>query len=229
MSTTQNDPSALTGEPSDGQSDSINFSAPLASSKSGRLVFTSGAERLELNSDPSMPHLYQARFGRFVRFTPHIRVQANNVTIEYRRFPSYDRLANLRAPLTKISLNGSIPWEIEFCNSVSHLNADLRQLRLRSLDILNGASQIRLMLSPPSGTSYLYISGGISQGTLLVPPSANVKVQVSGGATNLAFVDQRFDMIDGEISLVSSGFDGAKGGYDICLSGGAIDLTISQH
>ncbi len=226
MSATKNDQSALNGEPSDGQNESLNFSAPLDSSKSGRLVFASGAKRLELKAGPSMPYLYQARFRRYA---PRVWVQENIVTIEYSRFPFLDRLANLRGPLAEISLNGSIPWEVELRNGVSHLNADLRQLQLRSLDILNGASRIRLMLSKPSGTTYIYISGGISQGIILVPPSTDVRVQVSGGTTNLVFDDQRFGAIDSETSLVSSGFNSARGGYDICFAGGASNLTINRQ
>lgn len=226
MSATKNNHSAQNGEPSDRQSENINLSAPLGSLKSGCLVFASGARRLELKAGPSMPYLYQARFKRYV---PRVWVQEDILTIQYGRFPFIDRLANLRRPLAEINLNGSIPWEIEFRNGVSHFNADLRQLQLRSLDILSGARRIRLMLSRPSGTTYIYILGGISKGLILVPPGAYVSAQVSGGATNLVFDNQRFGTIEGETSLVSPGLKGAKGGYDIRIAGGASNLTIERQ
>ena len=102
--------------------DCSDFSAPLGTLKSGRLVFTSGAERLKFKADPSMPSICQARFKRYAL---RIWVQKNVITIESRRYPFLGQPVNLRTPLAEIRLNGSIPLEIEFRNGVSHLNADL--------------------------------------------------------------------------------------------------------
>lgn len=226
MSTSNNEYFSETDGRQGNQSDSTAFSAPLGTLKSGRLVFASGAERLKLAAGPSMPYLYQARFRRYA---PRVWVQEGTVAIIYRRIPFPGQLVNLGRPLAEIRLNGSIPWEIEFHRGVSHLSADLAQLQFRSLDILGGADQIRLMLSKPSGTAFIYISGGISQGSIRVPSSTGIRVQVSGGSTNLIFVEQRFAAIGSETSLESPGYENTTSRYDICIAGGISNFTVERN
>lgn len=201
------------------------FSAPLGTLKNGRLVFASGVQGLELEADPSMPFLYQARFKRYV---PRLSVQKNILTLEYRHLSIVDQLVDLSKWPTHISLNGSIPWEFEFRGGVSHLNADLPELRLRSLDILGGATHIRLRLSRPSGTTFIYVSGGINRGAIRVPSTAAIRAAINGGSTNLLFEDQRFQAIAGETRLESPDFPSATGRYDICVAGGTSDFTIDR-
>ena len=226
MSATQKDSRSHNGGTQDEQSERSEFCAPAGLLKSGRLVLASDVTQMKLRATPLLNDLYQAHFKRQ---TPHVWLHESTVTIQFRRFRFLDGLANLRGPLAEISLNGSIPWEIEFRKGVSHLDADLRQLQLRSLDMLSGANQILLMLSRPSGTAYIYISGGISRGTILVPADAGVSLRVSGGATNLVFDNQRFGAIGAETSLQSPDFNSTTGRFDICIAGGASNLTIKRE
>ena len=207
------------------QSEGTDFSAPLGSLKGGRLVFASGAERLELTSSAAITDLYRAHFGYFA---PRVWVKEGTITIRDRRFPSAGRPVNSAWRPAKIRLNGSIPWEIEFRRGVSHLTADLAQLQLRSLDILGGAYQIQLLLSEPSGSAFIYISGGIHQGLIRVPPTTGVRVQISGGSSNLIFVDQHLGRVGSEASLESIGYAHARQRYDIRITGGSRDLTIER-
>jgi len=226
MSATKKDNSLHHGDSQEQHSGGSKFSSPTGSVKSGRLVLASAVTQMELRANPLLDDLYQARFKRQ---TPHVWLHENTVTIQFRRFRFLDGLANLNGPLAEISLNGSVPWEIEFRNGVSHLDADLRQLQLRSLDVLSGANRIRLMLSRPPGTTYIYISGGISRGTILVPANAGIRVRITGGATNLVFDNQRFGAIGGETSLESPDFKSTTGRIDICIAGGASNLTIKRE
>ena len=226
MSATKKDNPSHNGDTEDGKSERSEFSAPSGSLKSGRLVLASAVTQMELCANPLLDDLYQARFKRQ---TPHIWLHENTVSIQFRRFRFLEGLANLSGPLAEISLHGSIPWEIEFRKGVSHLDADLRQLQLRSLDVLSGANRIRLMLSRPPGTTYIYISGGISRGIILVPADAGVSLRVSSGATNLVFDNQHFGAIGGETSLQSPHFTSTTGRFDICIAGGASNLTISRE
>ena len=205
--------------------DASYFSAPLDAAKSGRLVFASGSQGLELLADRSLPYLYRASFRHHV---PRVSVQGNIVTFDYGRHPRLGPSLNLRRSRADISLNGAIPWEIEFREGVSHLNANLSRLQLCSLDILGGASQIRLSLSQPSGTAFIYISGGVSQAALHVPFLSGIRVRISGGSTNLTFSDQHFRAIGGETSLQSPDFESTAGRYDICIAGGTSNLTIER-
>ncbi|HEX6384750.1 MAG TPA: hypothetical protein VF177_08785 [Anaerolineae bacterium] len=226
MSATKKDNSPYNGDPQAGQSERSEFSAPSGSLKSGRLVLASAVTQMKLRANPLLDDLYQAHFKRQ---TPHVWLHENTVTIQFRRIGFLDGLTNLSSSLAEISLNGSIPWEIEFRKGVSHLDADLRQLQMHSLDMLSGANRIRLILSRPSGTAYIYISGGISRGTILVPADAGVSLRISGGATNLVFDNQRFGAIGGETGLQSPDFKSATGRLDICIAGGASNLTINRE
>ncbi|MCI0393549.1 MAG: cell wall-active antibiotics response protein, partial [Chloroflexi bacterium] len=166
--------------------------------------------------------------ARFRRHASRVWVQESIVTVEYRRFPFLEQPVNWRWPIAEIRLNGSIPWEVEFRDGAAHLNADLAQLQLRSLDILGGANQIQLALSKPLGTTFIYISGGINQSAIHVPSTAEISLRVSGGSTNLRFDGQRFGAIGGETSLESPNFDRATSRYDICIAGEAHNLTIGR-
>ena len=202
------------------------FAAPLGSAKSARLVFASGASRLTVRADPSMTDLYRAHFGGQA---PRVRAQDATVTIEYPRFLQlFDWLYYLREPLGEVALSARIPWDIEIREGASRLTADLSELELRSLEVSGGASRVEVMLPPPSGTVPVRIVGGASNVAIHRPEGAAAQVRVGGGSTNLAFDDQRFGAIGGEVSLHSPNYEGASERYDITITGGTSNLTIDD-
>ena len=203
----------------------IDFSAPLGTVKSSRLVFASEASGLHLTSDPTMSYLYQAYFRRTV---PRIWLRENIVTVEYGRAPRVDKMAGHNNPLAEISMNGLIPWEIEFRHGVSFLNAELATVQLSALDILGGANQIRLLLSKPSDTTFIYISGGIRQGVIQIPPDTACRVLIRGGATHMRFEDQRIEADGGETNLETPNFEDTTQRYDICIAGGVSGFSIDR-
>jgi hypothetical protein len=207
-------------------SEPTDFYAPLGTLKSSRLVFASGAVGLSLTSDPAMPYLYRARFKHNA---PRIWLQDGILTVAYPRLPLAANTVDSGKPLTEIRMNGSIPWEIEFRKGVSQLNANLGQFQLGALDILGGANQIRLALSKPAGTTFIYISGGIRQGTIHIPPAAGVRVQIRGGGANMIFEGQRLGVVSGETSLETPNFENRTLRYDICIAGGVSDLSIGSR
>ena len=215
------------------------FTAPLASATSGRLVFSTNVAGVTLITEPALQGLVR---GHFVRVS-WVGIEAGIVMVGYYpdsyhrpdilspssdrpTFPPLNRGRCPDKPGDEITLNTSIPWEIEFRGDISNLNADLRGLELRSLDVLGVASQIRLLLSEPAKTTFLYITGGIHDGTIRMPPSVGVRVQVSGGVHNLVFDGQRYAAIRGDINLENSTFKSAISRCDICIAGGAGDLTL---
>jgi hypothetical protein len=207
------------------QSKSTDFVAPLGQARSGRLVFLSGASRIAVRADPKIPDLAH---GHFTHHAPCIEVEEGVLNLHYRHFSFFDQMPFLPAPQGEIRLNTSIPWEIEFRNGVSELEAELASLELRALDILGGASRIRLALSKPSGTAFIYISGGISQGEIRAPATAGIRVQIGGGSSNLSFDNQRFGSIGGETRLETPDFESATSRYDVCIAGGTSNFTIER-
>lgn len=202
------------------------FTAPLGSSRSGRLVFAPGASRVTVRADSSMANLYRAHFqGQ----APRVAAEDGTVTIRYPRFPLFDWLYYLREPLGEVALNASIPWDIEIRDGASRLTADLRGLELRSFEVRGGASRVEVTLSAPLDTVPVRVLGGASNVTIHRPEGVAAHIRVGGGSTNLAFDDQRFGAVGSEVSLRSPDYEGASDRYDITITGGASNLTIDAR
>lgn len=226
MNTVQNN-EAMSRQPAPGgQADSGDFSAPLGMLTGGRLVFTSGAAGVTIRTESALPDLYRAHFERHL---PQVWTHNGIVTISYRRFPFFDWLVYaLREPLAEVTLNGTIPWEFEFREGVSRLTADLRQVQVPSLDVLGGASSVALRLGPPEGTSFIHFAGGASDITISRPAGVAVRVQVGQGASGLVLDEQRFGALGGETRLETPDFKSTARRYDICITGGANNLTVDR-
>jgi hypothetical protein len=84
---------------------------------------------------------------------------------------------------------------------------------------------LELTLPPPAGTVPVRILGGASN-VAIHRLEAAARVRVGGGSTNLAFGDQRFGAVGGELSLRSPDYERASDRYDITITGGASGLTI---
>jgi hypothetical protein len=194
--------------------------APLGSASSGRLMFARGAANVTLSVDPLMEELFRARFDGPL---PEVHAQDGDVTIRYpRTFHPFE----WRKRAAEVTLNGSIPWGIEFRGGLSGLDADLSGLGLGSFEVIGGASKVAVTLPRPSDTVTLRVSGGASNVTINRPAGVAVRVRVSGGATGLALDDQRFGAIGGETRLQTPDYEGAADRYDVEVSGGASGLTV---
>jgi hypothetical protein len=194
--------------------------APLGSASSGRLMFARGAANVTLSVDPLMEELFRARFDGPL---PEVHAQDGDVTIRYpRTFHPFE----WRKRAAEVTLNGSIPWWIEFRGGLSGLDADLSGLGLGSFEVIGGASKVAVTLPRPSDTVTLRVSGGASNVTINRPAGVAVRVRVSGGATGLALDDQRFGAIGGETRLQTPDYEGAADRYDVEVSGGASGLTV---
>jgi hypothetical protein len=198
-------------------------SAPLGSTPSGRLEFARGAANVTLRGDSSMGDLYRARFDGPL---PEVHAQDGAVTIRYpRTFHPFD----WRKRASEVTLNGAIQWHIEFRCGLARLDADLRELRLGSFEIIGGASGVAVMLPRPSGTVSVRVSGGASDVTIYRPAGVAARISVGRGASKLAFDEQHFGAIGGETRLQTPDYEGAADRYDIEVSGGASKLTVGAR
>jgi hypothetical protein len=202
---------------------SRDFSAPLGSVSSGRLEFARGAANVTLRVDSSMGHLYRARFDGPL---PEVRAQDGAVTI---RYPCTFHPFDWRKRAVEVTLNGSIPWQIEFRRGLSRLDGDLSRLRLDSFEIIGGASRAAVTLPHPSGTVPVRVSGGASDVTIRRPAGVAARVNVGRGASKLAFDGQRFGAIGGETRLQTPDYESAAGRYDVEVSGGASRLDVDTR
>jgi DNA-binding MarR family transcriptional regulator len=193
---------------------------PLGDASSGRLEVVSGAARVHLRAELSMPDLLRVRFqGRL----PSVRAEAGTVTIAYTRFRAPQR----KGEVADAALNGTVPWDIQIRGGVSELTADLSALQLASLDVTGGASEVVVSLPPPSGTVRVTFSGGASKLSLRRPKGVPARLQVNGGVGKLAFDAQRLGAVGGETRLESPDYASAEDRYDIVISGGTSHLTLN--
>jgi DNA-binding MarR family transcriptional regulator len=198
------------------------FSSPLGEVKSARLRFVSGASRATLRADAQLEPLYVARFEGKV---PTVKVEAGTLSIQYPRFS----LLDWRKQAAQITLNGTIPWQLEFKGGVSKLDAELGALRLEALELTGGASDCVVRLPPPSGTVPIRVSGGVSDLSFHLPAGAAARLQVKGGASKLAFQEHRLGAVGGVINLESPDYKSAADRYDIEVLGGASNVSVTSR
>jgi DNA-binding MarR family transcriptional regulator len=195
-------------------------SAPLGGASAGRLEFTKGAAKVSLKGDPSLTDLYQASF---VGPVPEITVNGNTVVVQQRRrFRPFD----WRAQSADFTLSAAVPWDISLRGGMWKLAADLTALRVTGLEVTGGASDIEIRLPAPTGAVSVRVSGGASKVTLLRPRGTEARAEVSGGASSLAFDDQKLGAVGGRTVLASGGFADAADRYEIRFNGGASQVTV---
>ncbi len=76
-------------------------------------------------------------------------VQGGLVSIRHPRLPSCDLLKDRSEHSAEVELNTRIPWDIEVRRGASRLVAGLRGLRLGSLSLDGGTSNIDMVLPRP--------------------------------------------------------------------------------
>jgi DNA-binding MarR family transcriptional regulator len=199
--------------------DASERSAPLGAARAGRLELPTGIARLTLRGDPALEDLFRARFDGPA---PEVQVKGGTVRIAYPRFRPFD----FRRQAADVTLTGAIPWTIDLRGGASHVEADLRAVPLRGLEVTGGASELTLRLGPPSGAVRVALAGGGSKVTLRRPADVPARLRVRGGASKLVFDAQRLGAVGGEIQLESPGFAGAADRYELELTGGASKLTV---
>jgi hypothetical protein len=208
------------------ESQSTAFTAALGQAKNGRLVFLSGEFGITLIADPSLPDLAR---GHFTVPAPHVEISDGLLVIHPRHINQAGEGILLPGELGELWLNAAIPWEIEFRGTLTGLNADLRGLQLRSLDVLGSARDLRLDLSRPDGAGFVYISGDARQVSIRRPQETGVCLQVDGGISGLTLDGRRYPRIDGEARLDSLGFENSAERYEISVAGQAREITIDRE
>jgi hypothetical protein len=124
--------------------------------RKGRLELTRGAARLSIRG-ASVPELFQARFDRPV---PQVSVDGGVVAVRYPRFSPGAWRRPWARRRGEVTLNQDVTWAIATRRGVAHLDADLRNLCLTSVEVRHGASRVELRLPRPSGVVPVRIGGG---------------------------------------------------------------------
>ena len=209
-------PPPSAGEPAAGRED--HHTAPRGDHAEATLAFSRGASDIRIDPEPRSDRLFTARFtGR----KPTVSVAGGTVSIRYPAALNFRTRGD-------VALNPDVTWTIRIQGGADGLHADLARVGLSAIDIDGGASQVTLRLPSPGDTAIpIRIGGGASHVTILRPPGVVARLNISKGAADLAFDEQRFGAIGGEIQLESPPTAGGTGRYDIDIGSGASHLTVA--
>jgi DNA-binding MarR family transcriptional regulator len=196
--------------------------APLGNVEQGRLRFASGVARIELRG-ARIKDLYRATFqGK----RPQIAVDPSGlVTLQYKGL-SWFGSGGVSA---QIALTTAVPWVIEVRRGATHLNADLRELEVTGIEISGGASECELALPRPHSQTALRITGGASRLVVKRPRGTAALVSIRGGASNFVFDDQRIGAVGSALKLSTPGWETARDGWTIELTGGASSVSVTEQ
>jgi AcrR family transcriptional regulator len=207
------------GAPQDAEDGELG--APLGTLDRGRLELTNGVAAMRLRCDPALTELYA---GRFQGKLPTVQVQDGTLRIALRH-----RHLQLRREAADLALNPAIPWDVDISNGVWRLHADLRGLRLGSLAVSGGVSDMTLLLPPPHGTVSVRMSGGGHKLTVRRPSGVAARVRVSDGARKLTLDTMHLGSVGGETRWETPDFGAAPDRYDVEIGGGVYRMTFDTR
>ena len=196
------------------------FVAPIGSATTGRLEFVRGAYNATIHVDDLATDLCRARFEGTA---PDILAEDGVVRIEYPR--TWNPL-DWRRHSADVALNAAIPWGVEVRGGASEIKVDLSGLRLESFEIDGGVHNVELTLPEASGTVPIRVEGGANSVRISRPRGVAASLHVGGGASKLAFDDQRLGAVGGETTLESGSYAGATERYEITVTGGANNVSV---
>ena len=204
------------------------FSAPLGKTANGKLIFERGAAHLTLRGEPLAGQLFTAQFGE--QHIPIVRVNGGTVTVRYRDY-GFGLLNWLRygfnPPGGEMSLNAEIPWQIDLHGGFARSRLDLQTIKLRGITLHGGGSDIEFRLGEPEGPVGIDIHGGVNNIKILRPAFVAVRLELNGGAANLALDHQKFGAIGGSTTLETPNRQAATVQYAITIHGGAHNFSVA--
>jgi DNA-binding MarR family transcriptional regulator len=202
----------------DGQSE---YTAPIGGLSRARLLFKSGAKEFLIRGSADLDDLYRATFDGPV---PQVRLRDGIVTIQYKGRLQWD----WRDRRADVSLNASVPWDIEVVGGSSKLQGKLSSVDLRSFELTGGVDQLRLTLGRPAGIVPIRLIGGANNSRFERPKGVHVQLQLSGGAGGVEFDRQKLGATAGHSLLETAGAAEASDRFVIEVTGGASRITVVE-
>lgn len=204
-----------------------DLEAPLAATR-GRLVLMSFILMVSLNADPSLPVLYRAHFEKPI---PQVQAQSGegSVVIRYPGFQFLDWLRNWGKQRGEITLNGSIPWSIEFRGPISQINADLSRLELNSIEFRSGVDELTLTLPRPVGSIPVRFADGINVVTIRRPANVALRVHIHKNTADLKIDQRSFEAVTKAMQWETPDYKAAANRYDIDILSNSSRVTIETY
>ncbi len=129
--------------------------------------------------------------------------------------------------LLDLKLSDQVEYNVDLNAGAVSGTLDFSQLRIKSLDMSTGASDVEVRFGDTGVHTKVDLSTGASKITLVVPESVGLKIHLSGIASNTNFTGDGLLLSNKE--WVSPNYDSAKTTVemDISMAAGKVDLQRS--
>lgn len=186
------------------------------STEVARLCFDSGMEHVTLRTEKS-DRLIEARFSGPL---PVVWADGANVHVDY---PLGSRLLR-RSTSNDIVLNGGFAWALDVHGGAAHLDAELRDVDVRSVAFHSGAAHVQLTLGRPSEPCTIRMAS-VSNIVLERPADVPVRLEIAGGASRVMLDDRWYGAVGK--GLIDRAGDLGTVGYTLAIGGGADSVTVT--
>jgi DNA-binding MarR family transcriptional regulator len=194
--------------------------APIAGLTRARLAFKGGASEVVLRASDDLADLYRARFEGAV---PQVRVREGTVSIQYRGRPF-----DWRKRRADVTLNATLPWEVEVNGGASRFTAYLGSLDLAGFEMHGGVDKMGMSLGRPRGVVPVRIVGGANRVQVERPAGVPVRLRIQGAMGKGQLDDQKLGGSGQETVLHSDGARSAKDVFDIEIVGSVAGIRVSE-
>jgi DNA-binding MarR family transcriptional regulator len=209
-------PAALDG--SDLAAAPAEHSAPLGGLTSAKLHVRSGLSQLRLREGTNPRDLYRAAFEGAI---PQVRLRDGRVLVQYRGRPF-----DWRKRTATIGLNTTIPWTIEVLGGIQRIEADLRGVDVRRIDLTGATERVQLEFGRPRGEVPVRILGGAKTIRIERPLGIAVRLNVVGGIGSATIDGLRVDNRGGVATLETPAFGTEPDRIDLEVVGGTRTIEV---
>lgn len=184
-----------------------------------------GAGRVDVRSAALGDQLYRAHIEH-AGSTPDIRLDRATGTVKINT--RFDWFMGARRLKVDTQISDAVPWDVKCSTGAIRGEFDFSTTQVTSFDCRTGASRIEVNLPAPKGVVPVRIDGGALRVDITRPVGAAIKVQSTGGALQLRADGSHQDGF-GNREWRSTGFDSATDRYEVTVSGGALNVNISER
>jgi DNA-binding MarR family transcriptional regulator len=197
------------------------YTAPRGGIAEASLLFRSGMQELRIRPHRSATELYR---GRFDGATPQVRVRDGRVLVGFR-----GSLFDWRKRLATMALSVELPWTIEIVGGIQRIEADLRAISLRRLELSGGTERAQVELGRPDGEVPIRIVGGAKTIRIERPSGVPIRLRVRGGASQVELDGGGLGAKGGDMTIDSRGWTGSGDRYTAEIVGGAKTITVVER
>jgi DNA-binding MarR family transcriptional regulator len=202
----------------DGRPATSEHVAPLGGLKEVRLAIRSGLSSLRLRTGLHDAELYRASFEGS---TPQVRLRDGRVLVQFKGL-GFD----WRGRAATFGLNRTIPWTIEVVGGIQRVDADLRSVPVKALDIVGGAERVELELGRPVGETRVKLVGGVKTLRVERPAGVPMRLSIAGGADSITLDGVRLEKKGSPTTLESPGWGPTADRIDLAVVGGSKSIEV---